>query len=743
MPTAKRPKRGGTGPPKGLPTPTDKRGKLSVLVEVRHHPGGSGSFAMDVARGINSKGFSVDEEYEPISLVLTGDDMAPQDETYVVRGVVDGEKDLEKLRARPDVEGVWIDTPIAPFPSLSDAQPEPVESPAMAPCPIPPCDCDPRTPKGTIADVANYLGVNNIWSAGIRGTGIVVGVLDSGITAQGRPVKPNETSRRIPRVIGGWPSDWGTESGKWGEHGNMCATDVLGMAPDAQLYDLRIAGAGGSPGTISRALQAFNWAISRHRTNGTPQVLTNSWGIFQETWDSTYARNPNHPFTRKVVEAINEGILVLFAAGNCGDTCPDSRCGSDVGPGKSIWGANGHPLVMTVGAVNINEKFIGYSSRGPAALDPNKPDFCSISHFRGYFNSDSGTSAATPILAGVVALLKQAKSNATQNQIKSALKVTAKDIGPTGFDQHSGAGIVQAFAAYRRLTQPTIRTLTPTCRTLTPTCRRTIAPICRPTRLPICRPTRVPVCRPTRVPLCRPTRVPPCRTLRPPCRPTRVPPCRPTRVPPCRPTRVPLCRPTRVPLCRPTRVPLCRPTRVPPCRPTRVPPCRPTVIPPCRTLRPPCPRPTLPPRCPRPTLTPRCPRPTLIRCPRPTLTRCPRPTLTRCPRPTLARCPRPTLVCGRPPIVPPPFAADYPYEEEDWYEDYEYEDPYGWDEYGEYEEEDWDSYEMEDWDDEYGYSDPYMDDEYYDEEFDEEGYEDEDWDYEDPYEEWTDEDDYY
>jgi len=222
------------------------------------------------------------------------------------------------------------------------------------------------------------------------------------------------------------------------------------MSPDAQLYDFRISGAGGSPGTISRALQAFQWAINRHRVDGTPQVLTNSWGIFQESWDPSYARNVNHPFTRKVVEAIDQGILVLFAAGNCGDTCPDWRCGPDVGPGRSIWGANGHPRVMTVGAVNKNEQFIGYSSRGPAALDSDKPDFCSISHFRGYFSSDSGTSAATPVLAGVVALLKEAKSSLTQDQVKDCLKATAKDIGPSGFDTHSGAGIVRAKAAFDR-----------------------------------------------------------------------------------------------------------------------------------------------------------------------------------------------------------------------------------------------------------------------------------------------------
>lgn len=443
------------------PKPTDKHGRLSVLIELRSTPGASGAHAMSAANSLTIPGLQIDQEFAPVPMSGGSGEMGAGP-SYMIRGTVANEAELEELRRRSDVVAVWPDVPIAGFASsdLGMGQVQLAENPAFAPCPIGTCDCSPGTPNGTIAQVATYLGVDQIWAAGFRGAGIVVGVVDSGITAVGRPVKTGETTRRIPRVIGGWPADdWGTESSKWGDHGNMCATDVLGMAPEAQLYDLRVAGSGGSPGTISRALQSFQWAIDRHRMDGTPQVLTNSWGIFQENWDATYARNPNHPFTRKVVETINEGILVLFAAGNCGDTCPDGRCGPDVGPGRSIWGANGHPLVMTVGAVNRSERFVGYSSRGPAALDPNKPDFCSVTHFTGYFNSDSGTSAATPILAGVVAVLKQAKPSLTQAAAKTALRSTAKDIGPSGFDQHSGAGIVRAKAAFDAIRFPVATTV--------------------------------------------------------------------------------------------------------------------------------------------------------------------------------------------------------------------------------------------------------------------------------------------
>jgi ABC-type taurine transport system substrate-binding protein len=447
-------------------------GPQSVLVELRIPSSLEASFALEAATGLSVPGFELDTSYDPIPVGSPPDleaNMAEANEqTVIVRGTIDAEK-IKELEARPDVVKVWKDTLIAPFAVTTlDAAPggasveeetETFVAPmrGFATCPIGTCDCSPGVAKGTIADVANYLGVNQIWAEGRKGDGIVVGVVDGGITAQGRTISSSDTSspgwpnKLIPRVIGGWPTaSWGTTGVAWDWHGNMCSTDVLGMAPNAQVYDIRISG-GSIAATISAALAGFQWAIDQHRANGTPHILTNSWGIYQEAWDADYARNPNHPFTRKVVDALNEGIIVLFAAGNCGNTCADGRCGSDSGPGKSIWGANGHPRVITVGAVNKNEQFVGYSSQGPAALDGDKPDFCSVTHFAGFFPSDNGTSAATPIAAGVVALLKQANPSVSQDQVKSVLKETAKQIGPAGYNRNSGSGIIRAKQAYDRI----------------------------------------------------------------------------------------------------------------------------------------------------------------------------------------------------------------------------------------------------------------------------------------------------
>lgn len=436
----------------------DAKSSRRVIVEMR----GAAVGGLGLAQGLGIRGFALDDGYEAVPLGDPGAaGMAATDMTYAIRGEID-EDAVAELESRADVVAVWTDAEIAPF-GMTEDDMAPEADLAPADCPIPPCDCASNVPKGALADVAAYLQVNQVWAQGFNGNGITIGIVDGGITAQGRPISGGDTgasnwpNKLIPNVTGGWPtSNWGTTGVAWGWHGNMTATDALGIAPGAQVYDMRISDATTAVGVVSNALAAFQWAINQFKATGKPQILSNSWGMWQKNWAVDYATNPNHPFTKKVVEAIDAGMIVLFAAGNCGKTCGGWKCGSDKGPGKSIWGANGHPRVMTVGAVNKNEEFIGYSSQGPAALDPKKPDFCGISHFTGFFNSDSGTSAACPVVAGVAALMKQRRSNATHDQIKKCLQDTAKDIGPIGWDPHAGHGIVQGKKAFDCIRKPKV-----------------------------------------------------------------------------------------------------------------------------------------------------------------------------------------------------------------------------------------------------------------------------------------------
>lgn len=421
---------------------------MKVIIEIKASRGLSEAAILDSSSDLEKIGLNIDKSYKPIPVTPPegGNKLINLDseDVYCIRGEID-EKLIPELEKLPNVISVYLDTPIAPFNQPTTNREFLELSGVLGTCPIPPCDCEPGIPKGSLVEILGQIGVVDIWQQGFKGEGVVIGIVDGGIKALGRV-----PDGKIGRVIGGWPSDWGTKA-EWNEHGMMTATDAMVTAAKSELYDMRISDAGSITGVISNALAGFEWAIQEHRTSGKHLVLSNSWGIFQESWDPNYARNPNHIFTRKVVQALDEGILVLFSAGNCGSTCPDNRCGDDNGPGKSIWGANGHPRVMSIGAVNRHYQFIGYSSEGPAALDSNKPDFCAISHFTGYFVSDSGTSASCPVAAGIVALLKQADPSLTQSEVKQLLRNTAFDIGPSGWDLHSGAGVIQPYEAYKIL----------------------------------------------------------------------------------------------------------------------------------------------------------------------------------------------------------------------------------------------------------------------------------------------------
>lgn len=374
--------------------------------------------------------FKMDAEYEPVTMPATKelgltmlDFLAGGADTYVVRGEID-ESQMPAIKAQPNIVEIWDDALIAPFPM----------------------DCDPGTAKGSIQDVVDYLKVDTIWNEGCDGSEVRIGIVDSGIDG---------SDTRLRFAGDGWapPGQPGPGSGSPGSHGSMCAFDAVSICPAAKTYDLRVLSATDIPTLISDALRAFQWAIDHYRRDGTPQVLSNSWGMYQESWGpNNYSRDPKHPFTRKAVEAVRIGILVSFAAGNCGSFCPASRCGSDVGPGASIWGANSHPEMITFGAVNLLEEWIGYSSQGPGAISPFKPDVCSISHFKGYRAVDNGTSAANPVGAGLLGLMisKAAgqRTRLSQGRALSILQLSAKDILSIGWDSCSGYGVIQGRAAW-------------------------------------------------------------------------------------------------------------------------------------------------------------------------------------------------------------------------------------------------------------------------------------------------------
>lgn len=378
-----------------------------------------------------------------LSLAFAGSALAPS-ETWLVRATVD-EKQISAIEQNPEVVGVWSDPEIGPF---IDVKMNPV---VFAPPPLAAVDCNANVASGSSQQVAELLGARRVWGDGYRGQRITVGVVDGGVDGGLFPVD------------GGWSPPGQTQPGDpavaWGGHGNMCAFDVRVAAPESRFFDYCIGKTpGGVVALLSSALQSFHHALENYRAFGTPHVLTNSWGLYQQAWDPfppgdarNYTHNPNHPFTRKVIEAIDAGLLVTFAAGNCGLPCADGRCGLDVGPGKSIRGANGHERVICVGGVNLRRERVGYSSQGPSTLFNQKPDVSGYTHFQGFTSCDNGTSAACPVVAGVLALLRSAFPDLRQDRARSILMRTAANLGPPGWNPDTGMGVVNAAASYDQL----------------------------------------------------------------------------------------------------------------------------------------------------------------------------------------------------------------------------------------------------------------------------------------------------
>jgi subtilisin family serine protease len=208
----------------------------------------------------------------------------------------------------------------------------------------------------------------------------------------------------------------------------------------------------------------FQAVLDQRRRDGTPHVTNSSYGFVAVPSAAAEPNHEihdiNHPLHRKVREVIAAGVACFFAAGNCGQDCPDGRCDvSGIGPGRSIHASNSLIEVITIAAVNNGRERIGYSSQGPGMFERAKPDLASYSHFFGNFGPgrpggaatpfDSGTSAATPVAAGVAAMLLSAFPGLTPAGLKNVLVNTA--IGGGGWNADFGHGIIDAARAYNFL----------------------------------------------------------------------------------------------------------------------------------------------------------------------------------------------------------------------------------------------------------------------------------------------------
>ncbi len=383
---------------------------------------------------------------------------ARQPATYVVRASVHPdalEKFLAQAKQDTRVAGVFSDPRIAPI----------AAAPSAANC--------PSGPVGTDLDIERLLNVAELRQRGLDGTGVKVAIVDTGINlaylrnrGKNPGFDPDLSWGPLPnQPLGNMPV----------QHGTMCAYDVCIAAPGCTLVDHAVltsqtAGGSAMDGLLSDAVKSYGVLLSYltkapspFAGDHTPRtlVVNNSWGMFQPSWDfpvgdpQNYSDNPNHPFNIIVASLEAAGADILFAAGNCGRECPDSRCGDHTNDG--IFGANSSAAVTSVAGVTIDKVRIGYSTRGPGHLEAKKPDIASFTHFAGsgVFAADGGTSAATPVATGVVAAIRRLYPAGVLSpaQLRDLLRNTAEPKNG-GFSNEYGYGVINVPALLAQLPGP-------------------------------------------------------------------------------------------------------------------------------------------------------------------------------------------------------------------------------------------------------------------------------------------------
>jgi hypothetical protein len=332
---------------------------------------------------------------------------------------------------------------------------------------------------GTLAAARQLTRADQLPPA-LNGNSVNVVVIDTGFDQS--IVPPGQ-------FCGGWqpladgtnvpsPPPPGMTRGPTGLHGMMVVESILAHAPAARIFDVPMI----PPVNVTHnyisliraqaTYQAMLADISFFRANGIfpgPWILMNAWAIYDRRSEGPfvgeYTENlgpggvPPHSFIALIEQAALSNFDIVFSAGNCGEFCPDGRCGpNDYGPGRSIWGANAHKDVLTLGAVGLDTAWQGFSSEGPGPtpnLDALKPDICAPAQFEGteQYPPGTGTSTSAAVAAGVVCALRTRWNQTTVSPAKLKMILNATAMRPSGpiWNECLGFGILDAFGAYQSL----------------------------------------------------------------------------------------------------------------------------------------------------------------------------------------------------------------------------------------------------------------------------------------------------
>lgn len=293
----------------------------------------------------------------------------------------------------------------------------------------------------TLAKVASYqpaeimpwgikkINADSAWTI-TTGEAVKIGIIDTGIDASHLDLI-NNLKGGVSTVS--YTASYNDDNGH-GTHvaGTIAAVDneigVIGVGPNIQLYAIKVLDRRGS-GYLSDVIEGLDWA----RQNGM-QVVNMSLGtnVYSQAFEDA-------------VKRVNvAGIVQVAAAGN-------NYGGTVTYPAKFA-------EVIAVSAIDINNQIAYFSSVG-SEVDLAAPGVNIYSTYKkGAYNTLSGTSMASPHVAGVAALilntpigLYDANLNGRwePSEVQKKMQDTATDLGVVGFDNLFGWGLVNAALGVR------------------------------------------------------------------------------------------------------------------------------------------------------------------------------------------------------------------------------------------------------------------------------------------------------
>lgn len=271
----------------------------------------------------------------------------------------------------------------------------------------------------------SLIAARRMWNT-TRGEGAVVAIIDTGVDYQHPDLAPNIIDGRSFITT---EKDYMDYNGH-GTHvaGTIAANGkILGVAPLSKILVVKVLNKNGQ-GTYSDISQGISWARQWVGKNGERVNVINM---------SLGGSLPNKTMHREIIRAVQEGITVVCAAGNFGD-------GKEGTPEISYPAY--YPECLTVGAVELNTRVASFSNSNDQ-IDVVAPGVKTYStYLENKYVELTGTSMATPHIAGAVALIYSRyylrfKKHPTPEYIKEYLYYQAIDLGKIGFDHLYGYGL--------------------------------------------------------------------------------------------------------------------------------------------------------------------------------------------------------------------------------------------------------------------------------------------------------------